>query len=159
MRRSKRSGPTSSGFKGPLTTRSAAASASLNVALRQLLDLYVCLRPVRWFRRRAEPGEEPGPGRHGHLPREHRGHLRRIEFESGSADAKKLLSFIEKEFPKDYKKIRFPGDDRDSGSSPYRRTATERLVRAAIEYAILNQRKSVTFVHKGNIMKFTEGPS
>jgi isocitrate dehydrogenase len=79
-----------------------------------------------------------------------------IEFESGSPEAKKLLAFLEKEFPKDYKKIRFPATS-GLGLKPVSKDGTERLVRAAIEYALVNKRKSVTFVHKGNIMKFTEG--
>ena len=80
-----------------------------------------------------------------------------IEWEAKSPEAQKMLAFLEKEFPKDFKKIRFPGIDAASASSPSAREGTERLVRAAIEYALANKRKSVTFVHKGNIMKFTEG--
>ena len=144
------------GIKGPLTTPIGGGIRSLNVALRQLLDLYVCLRPVRWF------AGVPSPVKHPEavdmvIFRENTEDIYAgIEFESGSADAKKLLDFIEKEFPKDYKKIRFPATS-GIGIKPVSRDGTERLVRAAIEYALVNKRKSVTFVHKGNIMKFTEG--
>src|SRR6202789_3998408 len=144
------------GIKGPLTTPIGGGIRSLNVALRQLLDLYVCLRPVRWFQGVPSPVKNPG-----HVDmvifRENTEDIYAgIEFEAGSADAKKLLSFIEKEFPKDYKKIRFPATT-GIGVKPVSKDGTERLVRAAIEYALLNKRKSVTFVHKGNIMKYTEG--
>ncbi len=144
------------GIKGPLTTPIGGGIRSLNVALRQLLDLYVCLRPVRWFNGVPSPVKNPG-----HVDmvifRENTEDIYAgIEFESGSADAKKLLAFLEKEFPKDYKKIRFPATT-GLGIKPVSRDGTERLVRAAIEYALLAKRKSVTFVHKGNIMKFTEG--
>jgi isocitrate dehydrogenase len=144
------------GIKGPLTTPIGGGIRSLNVALRQLLDLYVCLRPVRWFAGVPSPVKNPG-----HVDmvifRENTEDIYAgIEFEAGSAEAKKLLSFIEKEFPKDYKKIRFPATT-GIGIKPVSKDGTERLVRAAIEYALLNKRKSVTFVHKGNIMKFTEG--
>jgi isocitrate dehydrogenase len=144
------------GIKGPLTTPVGGGIRSLNVALRQLLDLYVCLRPVRWFQGVPSPVKNPG-----HVDmvifRENTEDIYAgIEFESGSAEAKKILAFIEKEFPKDYKKIRFPGTS-GIGIKPVSTEGTERLVRAAIKYAIDNKRKSVTFVHKGNIMKFTEG--
>jgi isocitrate dehydrogenase len=144
------------GIKGPLTTPIGGGIRSLNVALRQLLDLYVCLRPVRWFAGVPSPVKNPG-----HVDmvifRENTEDIYAgIEFEAGSAEAQKLLAFIEKEFPKDYKKIRFPATT-GLGIKPVSKDGTERLVRAAIEYALLNKRKSVTFVHKGNIMKFTEG--
>jgi isocitrate dehydrogenase len=144
------------GIKGPLTTPVGGGIRSLNVALRQLLDLYVCLRPVRWFR------GVPSPVKHPELVdmvilRENTEDIYAgIEFESGSEQAQKLLAFLQKEFPKDFKKIRFPVTS-GLGLKPVSREGTERLVRSALEYAIHNGRKSVTFVHKGNIMKFTEG--
>src|SRR5271170_4516712 len=144
------------GIKGPLTTPIGGGIRSLNVALRQLLDLYVCLRPVRWFHGVPSPVKNPGQVDMVIFRENTEDIYAGIEFESGSADAKKLLDFIEKEFPKDYKKIRFPATS-GIGIKPVSKDGTERLVRAAIEYALVNKRKSVTFVHKGNIMKFTEG--
>ncbi len=144
------------GIKGPLTTPIGGGIRSLNVALRQMLDLYVCLRPVRWFK------GVPSPVKHPEwvdmvIFRENTEDIYAgIEFEAESEQAKKIIAFIEKEFPKDFKKIRFPGTA-GIGIKPVSREGTERLVRAAIEYALKNGRKSVTFVHKGNIMKFTEG--
>ncbi len=144
------------GIKGPLTTPIGGGIRSLNVALRQLLDLYVCLRPVRWFAGVPSPVKNPG-----HVDmvifRENTEDIYAgLDWEAGTADAKKIIAFIEKEFPKDYKKIRFPATS-GIGIKPVSKDGTERLVRAAIEYALLNKRKSVTFVHKGNIMKYTEG--
>jgi isocitrate dehydrogenase len=144
------------GIKGPLTTPVGGGIRSLNVALRQLLDLYVCLRPVRWFQGVPSPVKNPG-----HVDmvifRENTEDIYAgIEFEAGSEAAKKVLAFLEKEFPKDFKKIRFPGSA-GLGVKPVSQEGTERLVRSAIAYALTNKRKSVTFVHKGNIMKFTEG--
>jgi isocitrate dehydrogenase len=144
------------GIKGPLTTPIGGGIRSLNVALRQLLDLYVCLRPVRWFAGVPSPVKQPGNVDMVIFRENTEDIYCGIEFEAGSADAKKLLAFLEKEFPKDYKKIRFPGTT-GIGIKPVSKDGTERLVRAAIEYALLNKRKSVTFVHKGNIMKYTEG--
>jgi isocitrate dehydrogenase len=144
------------GIKGPLTTPIGGGIRSLNVALRQLLDLYVCLRPVRWFHGVPSPVKNPGSVDMVIFRENCEDIYAGIEFESGSADAKKLLAFLEKEFPKDYKKIRFPATS-GIGIKPVSKDGTERLVRAAIEYALVNKRKSVTFVHKGNIMKFTEG--
>jgi isocitrate dehydrogenase len=144
------------GIKGPLTTPIGGGIRSLNVALRQMLDLYVCLRPVRWFK------GVPSPVKNPHkidivIFRENTEDIYAgIEFESGSEQARKLLAFVEKEFPKEFKKIRFPGSS-GVGIKPVSRDGTERLVRAAIEYALRLKRKSVTFVHKGNIMKYTEG--
>jgi isocitrate dehydrogenase len=144
------------GIKGPLTTPIGGGIRSLNVALRQMLDLYVCLRPVRWFK------GVPSPVRHPEkvdmvIFRENTEDIYAgIEFESGSADAKKALAFLKESFPAMYKKIRFP-ETAALGFKPVSREGTERLVRAAIEYAIASKRKSVTLVHKGNIMKFTEG--
>jgi isocitrate dehydrogenase len=144
------------GIKGPLTTPIGGGIRSLNVALRQMLDLYVCLRPVRWFK------GVPSPVRHPELIdmvifRENTEDIYAgIEFESGSADVKKVLDFLKSNFPKSYEKIRFP-ETAAIGFKPVSREGTDRLVRAAIHYAIHNKRKSVTLVHKGNIMKFTEG--
>jgi isocitrate dehydrogenase len=144
------------GIKGPLTTPVGGGIRSLNVALRQMLDLYVCLRPVRWFQGVPSPVKHPE-----HVDmvifRENTEDIYAgIELEAESEGAKKLLAFLEKEFPKDYKKIRFPKTT-GLGIKPVSREGTERLVRAAITFALREKRKSVTLVHKGNIMKFTEG--
>jgi isocitrate dehydrogenase len=144
------------GIKGPLTTPIGGGIRSLNVALRQMLDLYVCLRPVRWFAGVPSPVKRPQDVEMVIFRENTEDIYAGIEFEAESADAKKLLAFIEKEFPKDFKKIRFPATT-GLGVKPVSREGTERLVRAAIEYALGQKRKSVTFVHKGNIMKYTEG--
>jgi isocitrate dehydrogenase len=144
------------GIKGPLTTPIGGGIRSLNVALRQMLDLYVCLRPVRWFKGVPSPVKAPQKIDMVIFRENTEDIYAGIEWESGSEQAKKLLSFLEKEFPKEFKKIRFPGSA-GIGLKPVSSEGTERLVRAALEYAISNRRKSVTFVHKGNIMKFTEG--
>ncbi len=144
------------GIKGPLTTPIGGGIRSLNVALRQLLDLYVCLRPVRWFQGVPSPVKRPGDVDMVIFRENTEDIYAGIEWEAKSAEAQKVLGFIEKEFPKDFKKIRFPGTA-GIGLKPVSSEGTERLVRAAIEYAVKNKRKSVTFVHKGNIMKFTEG--
>jgi len=144
------------GIKGPLTTPIGGGIRSLNVALRQLLDLYVCLRPVRWFQ------GVPSPVKHPELVdmvifRENTEDVYAgIEFEAGSADVKKIVAFLKDNFPNICQRIRFP-ETVAIGIKPISREGTERLVRSAIEYAITNHRKSVTLVHKGNIMKFTEG--
>src|ERR1044072_5828011 len=144
------------GIKGPLTTPVGGGIRSLNVALRQILDLYVCLRPVRWFQ------GVPSPVRHPEkvdmvIFRENTEDIYAgIEFADGSEDVRKLLAFLKETFPTAYKKIRFP-DSAAVGLKPVSREGSERLLRSALEYAIRNRRKSVTFVHKGNIMKFTEG--
>jgi len=144
------------GIKGPLTTPVGGGIRSLNVALRQILDLYVCLRPVRWFK------GVPSPVRHPEkvdmvIFRENTEDIYAgIEFADGSEDVRKLLAFLKETFPTAYKKIRFP-DSAAVGLKPVSREGSERLLRSALEYAIRNRRKSVTFVHKGNIMKFTEG--
>ncbi|MGO8902957.1 MAG: NADP-dependent isocitrate dehydrogenase [Isosphaeraceae bacterium] len=144
------------GIKGPLTTPIGGGIRSLNVALRQLLDLYVCLRPVRWFQ------GVPSPVKHPELVdmvifRENTEDVYAgVEFEAGSADVKKIVAFLKDNFPNIYQRIRFP-ETVAIGIKPISREGTERLVRSAIEYAITNHRKSVTLVHKGNIMKFTEG--
>jgi isocitrate dehydrogenase len=144
------------GIKGPLTTPVGGGIRSLNVALRQLLDLYVCLRPVRWFQGVPSPVKRPQDVDVVIFRENTEDIYAGIEFEAESEGAKKILAFIEKEFPKDYKKVRFPATA-GVGIKPVSREGTERLVRAAIKYAIESKRKSVTFVHKGNIMKFTEG--
>ena len=144
------------GIKGPLTTPIGGGISSLNVALRQLLDLYVCLRPVRWFTGVPSPVKAPGDVDMVIFRENTEDIYAGIEFEQGTDDAKKLLLLIKDNFPARYKKIRFP-ETTGVGIKPVSRDGTERLVRAAIEYALLLGRKSVTIVHKGNIMKYTEG--
>jgi len=144
------------GIKGPLTTPIGGGIRSLNVALRQLLDLYVCLRPVRWFEGVPSPVKNPQKVDMVIFRENTEDIYAGIEWEAGSEGAKKLLAFLEKEFPREYRKIRFPGTS-GLGIKPISREGTERLVRAAIDYAIRMKRRSVTFVHKGNIMKYTEG--
>ena len=143
-------------IKGPLTTPIGGGIRSLNVALRQILDLYVCLRPVRWFK------GVPSPVKHPELIdmvifRENTEDIYAgIEFESGSKENKQFMELFREAFPNMYQKIRFP-ETSGIGIKPVSREGSERLVRAAIKYAIAFNRKSITFVHKGNIMKFTEG--
>jgi isocitrate dehydrogenase len=144
------------GIKGPLTTPIGGGIRSLNVALRQLLDLYVCLRPVRWFKGVPSPVKRPDKVDMVIFRENTEDIYAGIEFESGSDDVKKVLAFLKDTFPGMYKKIRFP-ETAGIGIKPVSSQGTERLVRAAIEYAVANKRKSVTLVHKGNIMKFTEG--
>src|SRR5271170_1904908 len=144
------------GIKGPLTTPIGGGIRSLNVALRQLLDLYVCLRPVRWFQGVPSPVKRPQDVDMVIFRENTEDIYAGIEWDAESVEAKKILAFIEKEFPKDFKKVRFPATT-GIGIKPVSREGTERLVRAAIEYALVNKSPSVTFVHKGNIMKFTEG--
>jgi isocitrate dehydrogenase len=166
-------------IKGPLTTPVGGGIRSLNVALRQMLDLYVCLRPVRWFEGVPSPVKKPGDVDMVIFRENTEDIYAGIEFEPGSADAQKMLDFLAKEFPKGFDKIRFgtqaKTDDWNKalegigaparelpvqvgvGIKPVSYLGTERLVHSAISYAIENKRKSVTLVHKGNIMKFTEG--
>jgi len=144
------------GIKGPLTTPVGGGIRSLNVALRQMLDLYVCLRPVRYFRGVPSPVKTPEKVDMVIFRENCEDIYAGIEFEAGTESAQKFLSILEKEFPKEFKKIRF-AKDCGVGIKPVSKEGTERLIRAAIEYALLNKRKSVTFVHKGNIMKYTEG--
>ena len=144
------------GIKGPLTTPVGGGIRSLNVALRQLLDLYVCLRPVRYFTGVPSPVKSPEKVDMVIFRENTEDIYAGIEWQEGSELAKKILGFIEKEFPKEYKKVRFPGSA-GVGVKVVSREGTERLMRSAIEYAIRHKRKSVTLVHKGNIMKFTEG--
>jgi isocitrate dehydrogenase len=144
------------GIKGPLTTPVGGGIRSLNVALRQMLDLYVCLRPVRWFEGVPSPVRRPQDVDMVIFRENTEDIYAGIEYDAEDEKSRKLLAFIEKEFPADFKKIRFPGTT-SLGIKPVSREGTERLVRAAVKYAIEEKRKSVTFVHKGNIMKFTEG--
>jgi isocitrate dehydrogenase len=144
------------GIKGPLTTPVGQGIRSLNVALRQELDLYVCLRPVRWFKGVPSPVKRPEAVEMVIFRENTEDIYAGIEWSAGSDEARKVLEFLQREFPKMYAKVRFP-NTAGIGFKPVSSEGTERLVRAAIEYAINNQRKSVTFVHKGNIMKFTEG--
>src|SRR3954465_13641335 len=167
------------GIKGPLTTPVGGGIRSLNVALRQLLDLYVCLRPVRWFHGVPSPVKHPEKVDMVIFRENTEDIYAGIEYAGGSADAQKILDFFAKEFPKEFKKIRFGTRDAIAGwqsklegigapkreilvevgvgIKPISYLGTERLAHSAIGYAIKHQRKSVTFVHKGNIMKFTEG--
>ncbi|HEX8441288.1 NADP-dependent isocitrate dehydrogenase [Archangium sp.] len=144
------------GIKGPLTTPVGGGIRSLNVALRQMLDLYVCLRPVRYFKGVPSPVKTPEKVDMTIFRENTEDIYAGIEFEGGSAQAAKVLDFLKKEFPKDFAKIRF-AENVGIGVKPVSKEGTERLVRAAIEYAIAHKRKSVTIVHKGNIMKYTEG--
>ncbi len=143
-------------IKGPLTTPIGGGIRSLNVALRQLLDLYVCLRPVRWFNGVPSPVVNPQLVDMVIFRENTEDIYAGIEFEAGSDENQKFLNLFKDHFPKEFNKIRFP-DSSGIGIKPISREGTERLIRAAIEYAIDNNRKSVTMVHKGNIMKFTEG--
>ncbi|MGN6366699.1 MAG: NADP-dependent isocitrate dehydrogenase [Phycisphaerae bacterium] len=144
------------GIKGPLTTPVGGGIRSLNVALRQLLDLYVCLRPVRYFNGVPSPVKHPEKVDMVIFRENTEDIYAGIEWAAGSEEAKKVLAFFQKEFPKVFGKVRFP-ETSGVGIKPVSREGTERLVRAAIEFAIKHKRKSVTLVHKGNIMKFTEG--
>jgi len=143
-------------IKGPLTTPIGGGIRSLNVALRQLLDLYVCLRPVRWFKGVPSPVRNPADVDMAIFRENTEDIYAGIEFQEGSDDNARFLRLFKENFPAEYNKIRFP-DTSGIGIKPVSREGTERLVRAAIQYAIDNKRESVTFVHKGNIMKFTEG--
>jgi len=144
------------GIKGPLTTPIGGGIRSLNVALRKLLDLYVCLRPVRYF------NGVPSPVKHPEyvdmvIFRENTEDIYTgIEFANGTEENKKFKALLKESFPKEYAKIRFP-DTAGVGIKPVSVEGTERLVRAAIVWALANGRKSINLVHKGNIMKFTEG--
>jgi isocitrate dehydrogenase len=144
------------GIKGPLTTPVGGGIRSLNVALRQLLDLYVCLRPVRYFRGVPSPVKHPEKVDMVIFRENTEDIYAGIEFEAGSESAQTFLATFRERFPKEFKKIRFP-EECGIGIKPVSREGSERLIRAAIRYALEHKRKSVTFVHKGNIMKFTEG--
>jgi len=143
-------------IKGPLTTPIGGGIRSLNVALRQLLDLYVCLRPVRWFKGVPSPVKNPGKVDMVIFRENTEDIYAGIEFEAGSTDNKKFMELFQQAFPKQYSKIRFPGTS-GIGIKAVSQEGTERLFRAAVEYAIVNKRPTVTIVHKGNIMKYTEG--
>ena len=148
------------GIKGPLTTPVGGGIRSLNVALRQMLDLYVCLRPVQYFAGVPSPVKRPEKVEMVIFRENTEDIYAGIDFQAGSEAALNILNFIKQQLPKEFKKVRFGADDIASvgvGIKPVSQPGTERLVRAAIQYAIDNNRKSVTFVHKGNIMKYTEG--
>ena len=167
------------GIKGPLTTPVGGGIRSLNVALRQLLDLYVCLRPVRWYKGVPSPVKNPGKVDMVIFRENTEDIYAGIEYAAGTPEAQKILDFFAKEFPKEFKKIRFGtaqaskdwqaqlegvgmskrdvGVQVGVGLKAVSELGTERLVHSAISYAIANKRKSVTLVHKGNIMKYTEG--
>jgi isocitrate dehydrogenase len=147
------------GIKGPLTTPVGGGIRSLNVALRQMLDLYVCLRPVQYFQGVPSPVKHPEKVNVVIFRENTEDIYAGIDFEAGKEAALKTIEFLKANFPKDFKKIRF-GETPEVvgiGIKPVSKIGTERLVRSAIQYAIANKRKSVTIVHKGNIMKFTEG--
>ena len=141
-------------IKGPLTTPVGGGIRSLNVTLRQELDLYVCLRPVRWFKGVPSPVKAPEKTDMVIFRENSEDIYAGIEWAAGTPEAKKVIAFLQKEMG--VKKIRFP-ETSAIGIKPVSREGTERLVRKAIQYAIDNHRASVTLVHKGNIMKFTEG--
>jgi isocitrate dehydrogenase len=164
------------GIKGPLTTPVGGGIRSLNVALRQLLDLYVCLRPVQWFAGVPSPVRRPGKVDMVIFRENTEDIYAGIEYAAGTTESQKILGFLQREFPKALEKIRFgteekarefwqavgaknfPTDVRVGlGIKPVSYSGTVRLVHSAISYAIRYNRKSVTLVHKGNIMKFTEG--
>jgi len=167
------------GIKGPLTTPVGGGIRSLNVALRQLLDLYVCLRPVRWFQGVPSPVKHPEQIDMVIFRENTEDIYAGIEYISGTPEAQKVLDFLSREFPKEFKKIRFGtesaaqawqaelesigaphrqvGVEVGIGLKPISRLGTERLVHSAIGYAVQSGRKNVTLVHKGNIMKYTEG--
>src|SRR3989449_2513064 len=163
------------GIKGPLTTPVGGGIRSLNVALRQLLDLFVCLRPVQYFEGVPSPLKHPEKVNMVIFRENTEDIYAGIEFAAGTPDAQKVLEFLKKDFPQQFEKIRFGtkqkaaefwkkvgAPEKDDvqvgiGIKPVSRSGTVRLVHSAISYAIANRRKSVTLVHKGNIMKFTEG--
>ena len=144
------------GIKGPLTTPVGGGIRSLNVALRQILDLYVCLRPVRWFQGVPSPVKHPEKVDMVIFRENTEDIYAGVEFAQGTDELRKVLGFLKEQFPSAYKKVRFP-ETTAIGVKPVSLEGSERLIRAAIDYAIRHRRKSVTLVHKGNIMKFTEG--
>src|SRR2546423_1272958 len=148
------------GIKGPLTTPVGGGIRSLNVALRQMLDLYVCLRPVQYFKGVPSPVKRPEKVDMIIFRENTEDIYAGIDYQAGTPEAKKLLDFMQKELPAAFKKIRFgneAGDQVGIGVKPVSRPGSERLARAALSYAVAQKRRSVTFVHKGNIMKYTEG--
>ena len=144
------------GIKGPLTTPVGGGIRSLNVALRQELDLYACLRPVRWFEGTPSPVKNPGTTDMVIYRENTEDIYAGIEFQYGTGDTKKFKKILSETFPDRYKKVRFPLTA-SFGIKPVSKEGTKRLVSAAFEYAIAHKRDSVTLVHKGNIMKYTEG--
>jgi isocitrate dehydrogenase len=144
------------GIKGPLTTPIGGGMRSLNVALRQMLDLYVCLRPVRWFKGVPSPVKNPDKVDMTIFRENTEDIYAGIEFEAGSESCKKFLDLFKQAFPKEFGKIRFP-ESSGIGIKPVSKEGSERLIKSALEYAIREKRKSLTLVHKGNIMKYTEG--
>ena len=144
------------GIKGPLTTPVGGGIRSLNVALRQELDLYVCLRPVQYFQGVPSPVKKPELTNMVIFRENAEDIYAGIEFEAGTDDCDRFKQLFSEAFPQRWTKVRFP-DSTGFGIKPVSRDGTRRLVKAAIQYAIDNDRESVTLVHKGNIMKFTEG--
>ncbi|HEX2189840.1 MAG TPA: NADP-dependent isocitrate dehydrogenase [Longimicrobiaceae bacterium] len=144
------------GIKGPLTTPVGGGIRSLNVALRQILDLYACVRPVRWFEGVPSPVKRPDQVDMVIFRENTEDIYAGIEFEEGADDARRFRELLAESFPDRFKKVRFP-ESSGFGIKPVSREGTERLVRAAIQHALRHGRRSVTLVHKGNIMKFTEG--
>jgi isocitrate dehydrogenase len=144
------------GIKGPLTTPVGGGIRSINVAIRQLLDLYACVRPVRYFTGVPSPVKKPEDVNMVVFRENTEDIYAGIEYQQGSAEAERFLSMLEEQFPDSYKNIRFP-ETSGVGLKPISREGTARLVRSAINYAIERDLESVTLVHKGNIMKFTEG--
>jgi len=163
------------GIKGPLTTPVGGGIRSLNVALRQILDLYICLRPVRWFEGVPSPVKDPGAVDMVIFRENTEDIYAGIEFQSGTPEAQKMLDLLQQNYPKMFDKIRFGTQEKTAefmkstyqdggatvevgiGIKPVSKQGSQRLVYGAIQYAIQNNRKSVNLVHKGNIMKFTEG--
>jgi len=144
------------GIKGPLTTPVGGGIRSLNVALRQELDLYVCLRPVRYFHGMETPVKRPDLVNMVIFRENTEDIYAGIEFQDGTPEVEEFRRVFAASFPKLFKKIRFP-NTAGIGVKPISREGSERLIRAALDYAVANGRKSLTLVHKGNIMKFTEG--
>ncbi|MFY0593610.1 NADP-dependent isocitrate dehydrogenase [Roseivirga sp.] len=144
------------GIKGPLTTPVGGGIRSLNVALRQELDLYACVRPVRWFEGTPSPVKQPGLCDMVIFRENTEDIYAGIEFEKGTEDCEKFGQLLKENFPDRYAKVRFPGSA-GYGIKPVSEEGTHRVVKSAIDYAFDQKRDSVTLVHKGNIMKFTEG--
>ena len=144
------------GIKGPLTTPVGGGITSLNVALRQKLDLFACVRPVRWFDGTPSPVKDPSTTDMVIFRENTEDIYAGIEFENGTKENEKIKSLLKENFKQKFDKIRFP-ESSGIGLKPISEEGTSRLVRSAIDYAIKNKRASVTFVHKGNIMKYTEG--
>lgn len=144
------------GIKGPLTTPIGGGIRSLNVALRQKLDLFACVRPVRWFNGVPSPVKDPSTTDMVIFRENTEDIYAGIEFQEGSPDADRFSDLLREAFPEKFAKVRFPGST-GYGLKPISREGTERLVKSAIDFAIDKKRESVTLVHKGNIMKYTEG--